>query len=426
MLLEFKTKNFRSLRDECTLSMVASSDKTLAQTNLLQTGIKSLPNVVRAAVIYGANASGKSNVIRAIQVMREIVMRSANYQLGQPILIAEPFKLDSTSATEQTEFEMTFLQKGVRYQYGFSLNPERITGEWLLAYPTAKAQNWFQREYDPKSGKDSYSFGSHLSGQRRLWQEATKQNSLYLSTAVQLNSEQLKEIFAWFSTDLVIFPDILMPSFDHTVSYIRTNTNNAVKDFLINADISIDNVLIDRRRGFRISWDLEYIEDDVKSTYEEKDIYVPTFQHVTQNGSAIFEFGDESGGTQKLFALAGPLFDILENGRVLVMDELNRGLHPLLVHQLVALFQDPESNPHGAQLLFTTHETNLLDSEFLRRDQIWFTEKNAEQATTLFPLTDFTPRKNEALESGYLSGRYGAVPILNTQKGIGSDSGPNS
>jgi AAA15 family ATPase/GTPase len=155
-------------------------------------------------------------------------------------------------------------------------------------------------------------------------------------------------------------------------------------------------------------------------------MYMPLFQHVTQNGSATFEFEDESGGAQKLFALTGPLFDILENGSVLIVDELNRGLHPLLVRALVALFQNPENNPHGAQLLFTTHETNLLDPEFLRRDQIWFTEKNAEQASKLFPLTDFAPRKNEAFESGYLSGRYGAVPILNTQEGIGSDSGTNS
>jgi len=155
-------------------------------------------------------------------------------------------------------------------------------------------------------------------------------------------------------------------------------------------------------------------------------MYVPMFQHVTENGSATFEFEDESGGTQKLFALAGPLFDILKNGSVLIVDELDRGLHPLLIRQLVTLFQNPESNAHGAQLLFTAHETSLLDPDLLRRDQIWFTEKNAEQASTLFPLTEFTPRKNEAFESRYLSGRYGAVPILNTQEGIGIDSGTNS
>ena len=275
MLLEFKTKNFRSLRDECTLSMVASSDKTLAQTNLLKTDIKGLPSVVRTAVIYGANASGKSTVIRAIQVMSEIIMESAIYQLGQPFLTIQPFKLDLTSATEPTEFEMTFLQKGVRYQYGFSLTPERITGEWLLAYPTAKAQKWFQREYNPKNGKDSYFFGSHLSGQRRVWQEATKQNSLYLSTAVQLNSEQLKEIFEWFSTHLVIFPNGLIPSVDHTVSYIRTNAANTVKDFLVNADMSIDDIRIDSRKGFRFRLDRDHSTGEIKSLTEEKDIYMP-------------------------------------------------------------------------------------------------------------------------------------------------------
>jgi AAA15 family ATPase/GTPase len=424
MLLEFKTKNFRSFRDECTLSMVASSDKTLAQTNLIQTGIKGLPSVVRAAAIYGANASGKSNVIRAIQVMRDIVLGSAKYQLGQRISMAQPFKLDLISAKEPTEFEMTFLQKGVRYQYGFSLTPERIIEEWLFAYPTAKAQKWFHREYDPTSGKDNYFFGSHLSGERRLWQTATKPNSLYLSTAVQLNSEQLKGIFEWFSTDLVVLPDeTLIEFFAETVSYIRAHANSKVKDFLINADMSIDNILIDNRKVPKGAFVITYEDGDLTGKAEGEDIYMPMFHHITQNGSAAFELEDESGGTQRLFSLAGPLFDGLENGYVLVVDELNRGLHPLLVRQLVALFQNPASNAHGAQLLFTTHETNLLDPEFLRRDQIWFTEKNADQVSTLFPLTEFTPRKNEAFESGYLSGRYGAVPILNPQKGIGIDSG---
>ncbi|HEY4033465.1 MAG TPA: AAA family ATPase, partial [Ktedonobacteraceae bacterium] len=228
MLLEFRTKNFRSLRDECTLSMVASGDRTLAKTNLHQTGLKSLPNVVRTAAIYGANASGKSNVIRAIQAMREIVLGSASYQFGQPFPMIQPFKLDPASVAEPTEFEITFLLKGIRYQYGFSLTPERITSEWLFAYPTAKGQRWFQREYDPQKETDTYNLGSHLSGQKSVWREATKQNSLYLSTAVQLNSEQLKGIFEWFFSSLIIFPDTAIPAFDYTVSYIRDDINNTV------------------------------------------------------------------------------------------------------------------------------------------------------------------------------------------------------
>lgn len=421
MLLEFKVKNFRSLRDECTLSMVASGDKTLAQTNLHQTGIKNLPNVVRTAAIYGANASGKSNVIRAMQAMREIVLGSANYQFGQPFSMIQPFKLDPASVTEPTEFEITFLLKDIRYQYGFSLTSERIISEWLFAYPTPKGQRWFQREYDPQKEKDTYNLGSHLSGQKSVWRDATKQNSLYLSTAVQLNSEQLKGIFEWFFSSLVILPDTAIPAFDYTVSYIRDHTDNAVRDFLANADISIDNILIDNRKVFRQHLNMNFSTGELKNVLEEKDVYMPVFQHATQNGSAMFELEDESGGTQKLFALAGPLFDILKNGYVLIVDELDRGLHPLLVRQLIALFQNSKNNTRGAQLLFTTHETNLLDPKFLRRDQIWFTEKNADQVSTLFPLTEFTPRNNEAFESGYLSGRYGAVPILDMKQDIGVD-----
>jgi AAA15 family ATPase/GTPase len=425
MLLEFKVKNFRSLRDECTLSMVASSDKTLTQTNLLQTEIKGLPHVVRTAAIYGANASGKSNVIRAIQVMRDIVVGSANYQIGQPFLMVQPFKLDTISAANPTEFEITFLLKGVRYQYGFSLTTERIISEWLFAYPTAKAQKWFEREYDPDKEIDIYHPGPHLSGQRSLWQKATKQNSLYLSTAVQLNSEQLKGIFEWFSHSLITFPDNLIPSSDYTISYIRNNTDNAIKDFLVNADISIDDIRIIRQKAPMTHLNFNFTTGEIKNTIEEKDVYIPRFQHITQNGSAIFELTDESGGTQKLFVLAGPLFDILKNGYVLFVDELERGLHPLLVRQLITLFQNPKINAHGAQLIFTSHETSLLNPELLRRDQIWFIEKNIDQASALFPLTEFAPRKNEAFEAGYLAGRYGAVPILDTKQDIGVDNDTN-
>ena len=190
------------------------------------------------------------------------------------------------------------------------------------------------------------------------------------------------------------------------------NTNNTVKDFLSEADISIDSISIDRRKGFIQAFNMDLATGEFKNIRVERDIDMPIFRHATQHGSAVFELGDESEGTQRLFALAGPLFEIFRNGRVLVIDELDRSLHTLLVRQLVAMFQDPEINTHGAQLIFTTHDTTLLDSDLLRRDQIWFTEKDSHQASILFPLTEFTPRKNEAFGRGYLSGRYGAVPIL--------------
>lgn len=415
MLLEFRVKNFRSLRDECTLSLVASNDQTLVATNTIETGVKSLPSVVRTAAIYGANASGKSNIVRAMLLMRAVVLESASFQLGQTFAV-QPFKLDSVSANQPTELEVTFLLNGVRYQYGFAFTPERITSEWLFVYRTAKAQRWLLREYDAQSGQDTYLFGSHLSGKRRIWQESTKQNSLYLSTAVQLNSEQLKEVFEWIANNLVIFLNGVTLSFDYTVSHIRNNANNNVKEFLSEADISIDSIAIDCRKGYRQTFNMDLATGEFNNFLEEREMYMPTFRHMTQHGSAVFELVDESEGTQRLFAFAGPLFDIFRNGCVFVVDELDRSLHTLLVRQLVTMFQDPEINMHGAQLIFTTHDTTLLDSNLLRRDQIWFTEKDSDQASRLFPLTEFTPRKNEAFERGYLSGRYGAVPILKRMK----------
>ena len=237
-----------------------------------------------------------------------------------------------------------------------------------------------------------------------------------MSTAVQLNSEQLKEVFEWIANNLVIFLNGSTPSFEYTVSHIRNNMNNTVKDFLSEADISINSISIDRQKGFRHTFNMDFATGELNNVLEERDMYMPTFRHVTQHGSAVFELADESEGTQRLFAFAGPLFDIFRNGCVFVVDELDRSLHTLLVRQLIAMFQDPEINTYGAQLIFTTHDTALLDSNLLRRDQIWFTEKDSDQASRLFPLTEFTARKNEAFERGYLSGRYGALPILKQMK----------
>jgi uncharacterized protein len=155
-----------------------------------------------------------------------------------------------------------------------------------------------------------------------------------------------------------------------------------------------------------------------ESTQREVEIPIPKFLHSSDKGRAQFNLGDESEGTQRLFMLAGPLFEILRTGSVLFVDELDRSLHALLVRQLIEMFQNPSLNPAGAQLVFTTHDTSLLSGDLLRRDQVWLVEKDADQASRLYPLTDFAPRKKEALERGYLSGRYGAVPVLKRREAL--------
>lgn len=412
MLLEFRLRNFRSFRDETTLSLIAASDTSLEDTNTFPTAIRSLPRAVRSAVIFGANASGKSNIVLAMNLMRGVVVQSAALQ-PQQLFNVQPFRLDNETAGQPTMFEVTVLIGGTRYQYGFEFTSNRILAEWLLVYQTAKPQTWFDRRFDQETGKDVFAFSSHLTGPRRIWEESTRPNALLLSTAVQLNSESLAPLHAWFVQDLVVALDGGLLPFDHTTKLLQTQEGQArVNALLASADIAISSVSAEPIKGFRQSVHFDLASRTSSAQFDEPDLLVPKFRHTLGEVSVDFDLPDESQGTQKLFSLAGPLFDVLENGRLLVVDELDRSLHPLLVRQIIQTFQDPALNRHGAQLVFTTHDAAQLDPDVLRRDQVWFTEKGADQASELTPLMIFSPRKGEALEKRYLEGRYGGVPIL--------------
>ncbi|MBC7700720.1 ATP-binding protein [Aquabacterium sp.] len=395
MLVEFRTKNFRSLRDEQVLSLVASTDKTLLDTHALDTGLKAAPHVLKSAVVYGANASGKSNLIKGLQYMRGVVMGSAALQPGQTFTQLQPFKLDATSLSQPTEFEVTFVIDGVRYQYGFAMNTQRIVSEQLLVYKAFKPQRWFVRHFDVDSGKDVYEFGSGLKGAKNLWEGATRPNALFLSMAVQLNSEALRPVFDWFANHLVIVNEHTPLVPDFSVQRLKQEAPRAaICDFLRAADIRIADI-------------------EVVTKQEVAEV---KFHHVTEHGKAVFDLMDESSGTRNLLFLTGPILDILSKGLTLVVDELDTSLHTLLVQALVRLFHRPEVNTGGAQLVFTTNDTSLLDAHGLfRRDQIWFVEKRPDQSSSLYPLLDFSPRKHEALERGYLQGRYGALPFLRNE-----------
>lgn len=411
MLLEFRIRNYRSIRDEIVISFIASKDKKLADTHLVSTGIKSLPHVVRSAVVYGPNASGKSTLLHALHYMRAVVAESATImQPGQPYNV-QPFRLDTAYTSQPTEFEITFLLGGVRHQYGFRLTSEKVVDEWLLVYRASKPQQWFSRHYDEKTQSSVYEFSTHLTGPRKLWQETTRPNALFLSTAAQLNSELLGPIFRWLVEQPVYFGAGLSPHPDSTTELLQTELGKrAVRDFLTSADISISDVVSVSRPGFHQQ--IMFGPEGTKSSREERELLMPQFVHKTEHGSASFELHEESQGTQRLYALAAPVLDVLKHGRLLIVDELDSSLHPLLVRRLVQMFHSTEFNPHGAQLLFTTHDTSLLDRTVFRRDQIWFTEKDRDQATRLYPLSDFSPRETEAWEKGYLIGRYGAVPFF--------------
>lgn len=412
MLLEFRLRNFRAFRDEATLSLIASSDKALLEQNTVATGIAAAPRTVRTAAVYGPNAGGKTTLLRGLQLMRGVVLESASLKPDQTFNV-QPFQLDAAARGEPTLFEVTLLIDGVRHQYGFEFTPARIIKEWLLVYKTARPQTWFNRTYDSASGQEDYEFSAHLSGPKKVWQDATRPNALFLSTAVQLNSETLQPLFKWFASALHVFLDGGLIPHDFSTGMVEEKKGrDAIAAMLNAADIGIRGIAVERKKGVQHQFLINPATGEANTAQTEHEFLWPKFQHIAGEMRAEFDYIDESQGTQKLYALAGPILDIIEKGYLLVIDELDRSLHPLLVRQIVATFQDSAINTRGAQLLFTTHDTSLLDATLLRRDQIWFAEKNEAQASQIAPLTDFSPRKDEAFERGYLGGRYGGVPVL--------------
>ncbi|MCG8488606.1 MAG: ATP-binding protein [Chromatiales bacterium] len=422
MLIEFRVKNFRSLRDEQVLTLVASKDKTLLSSNAQETGVKAAPALLRSTAIYGANASGKSNLVKALQYMRGVVAESATViQPGQTYNL-QPFRLDRTSVTEPTEFEITFLVDGVRYQYGFSMTQARIVNEYLLVYKAFKPQRWFERYLDEETDEEIYEFSASFKGSKSTWQQATRSNALFLSMAVQLNSEQLRPVFDWITKQLIVFNEVTPLAPEFSIQMLQQpEGRKEICEFLKSADISIKDIslVIRKIQGERMRVDLTSGKREIQpEEIEDRQLH---FLHATDQGEATFELSDESGGTRNLLFTAGPVLDILRKGYTLIIDEIDTSLHTLLVQEMVRLFHNPKTNAAGAQLIFTTHDTSLLNAPgLLRRDQIWFTEKDADQASNLTSLSEFSPRKNEALERGYLTGRYGGIPFIEKMMGLTS------
>ena len=410
MLIEFAVENFRSIKEEARLSLVASRRGEYRETHLVTpdlTGGVDVDPLVRSAVIYGANAAGKTNLVRALDVMKRIVTRSTDDLDEIPVT---PFRFDPDCEAEATMFEVMCIAEGVRYQYGFKAKREMVTDEWLFAWPRGRVQVWFERSLE------WWKLGANLTGDKAVWRRATRSNALYLSTAVSLNSRQLRPIYDWFKNTLRV-ADARGWSHSFSLSWCRDERKKEIVDFLNVADLAIADVrVVDDY--FQPEMLQGNIEADLKHRLVEK--YVGTkfsdlrLSHDTGNDSPTeLELGEESDGTQRIFALSGPWIDTLKDGDVIVFDELHASLHPALVRFLIAQFHDPRQNAKGGQLVFTTHDTSILNQDVFRRDQIWFCERNDKQETQLFPLTDFSPRKGvENLERSYFAGRYGALPYV--------------
>lgn len=397
MLVELRVENHRSLREEQVLTLEAGRVGDVDDPRpraIAGHGAALLP----VAAIYGANASGKSNLLDAIDWLQEAVLDSHRAWAPDEGVPRDPFAWGEHAARPSL-FEVTFIHDGFRHQYGFVADDERFLEEWLYAWPQGRRQVWFERE------GDRFKLGEHLRGENRLIQDVTRPNALYLSTAAQLRHEQLGSVYRWFDAINTGESDGLTVEgwlAELLASPKHRATLDATRELLQAADLGIvdlrmeDAVPARRKRGAPRGRVL--------------------LGHRSDGNDAWLALEHESGGTLRVLELARPVLRALANGGVVVIDELERSLHSLLASRLVKLLSDPATNPRHAQLVFSTHDTNLLGSAMgepvLRRDQVWLTEKDPQGGTILYPLTDYQPRKAENLERGYLQGRYGGVPFL--------------
>lgn len=434
MLIEFKVANYRSIRGEQTLSMVASNYSDELPQNLISCdhvpGLKGT-KLVKAVALYGANASGKSNIVSALRFFAEFVRDSATkYKPDSPTKV-EFDQLIPAGFNLPTRFEISAVIDGIWMLYGIEMNFIRVTREHLVTYPRGRAQVWFEREWNPNELRYDWSRPTAHFRYDDTLRDAVRSNASFVATAAQLNHELATKIWSWFANDL-LFLNLAgeIPDWSHALRFVRTNEDKQIFEQAMSAaDLGVAGVgvraplkLIFKRlrdagvepgtspaNAFGEALDRAWSQPPLESEDAE-----PCLKHRGEDGK-IYELDfdlAESTGTRRYFTLLGYWFLKLSRGGPLIVDEIEASLHPLLVHALIEVFLQGTGEPTNAQLIFTTHNPLLLDQTLLRRDQIWFTEKDQEGATRLYPLTDFKPRKDESLVKGYLSGRYGGIPFI--------------
>jgi len=431
MLIEFSVENYLSFRERVTLSMVAANGDRSLPDNTIESVSGAKLRLLRSVALYGPNASGKSNLCHAIGFMNWFVGNSATAGVGGGKTGAIPFKLDDRNRSQPSTFEVVFIHDGVRYVYGFSVDSERVHEEWLSSYPHGQQRVLFHRGPNQDAGQGGYYFGPSWGGRKKHFTDLTRPNTLLLPVAAQFNHKTAQTVVRWFSENLRTVSWFPTRGFEQVFTCDTAHdphVRNLILGYLAKADPSIRDFAVERvaleesqewsqfpetiKREIPKHVLEDIVEFDVRTFHEAMDDHGNSVE-------ASFDLSEESDGTQKLFALAGPWSYVLMKGCIVVVDELDARLHPALTRWLVRLFHDPKTNPHGAQLIFTTHSPGLLDHRpqgqpLLRRDQVWLVEKDAHGGTALYSLWDFRkpPRRDENIRLGYLAGRYGAVPFM--------------
>ncbi|PLX69518.1 MAG: abortive infection protein [Denitrovibrio sp.] len=404
MLVEFRVKNFRSIMEEQVLSLVASKDKEL--TNNV-THIKKF-DLLKSAVIYGANSSGKSNIIKALDFMRFMLVSPLLGNQDDDFIPVDVFALSTTTEKEPAMFELTFFVNEIRYRYGFEVNTDEIVSEWLFYVPNKQEIQLFLRD------KETFIIHNVLKKEGKGLTDKTRDNVLFLSILHQFNSKLTEEVYNYFKKLKIVQGDI-----KHYLGNLSRQMNHGKNNEIINNLLKKIDLQIECLRCEEEKLDIDNVPPELRTFIEKHETdftgwsYNTTHNKYNEQGDVIgtvdFDLDlNESDGTKQFICLIGPFMDTISNEGVLIVDELENSLHPLLVEFIIKLF----SLDKKIQLIFTTHNTKLLSSKLFRRDQIWFTEKNQQGATSLQSLYDFSVRKDASYEKDYLAGKYGAIPYL--------------
>lgn len=414
MLMRFGVSNYRSILDYQELLLIASALKDPGPDLIAKDRIRE--RVLPSVLIYGANASGKSNVLSALNFIRSAVLNSHKSQSPNSKIPRNPFLLRPSSSQLPTKMDCDFVVDGIRYNFGFVASDEAFEEEWLFAFPEGNRRKWYYR----KRG-ERISFGKYFRGKNQSIADLTRPNVLYLSSAAQNAHEQATHIFNYFEQS---WRPVISPALDkeRLAEELSNGIDQRIIDFLRLADTGIKSAKVS---------ELAPPEDVTNLLGRLKNVADAEFPELkfdpitAKNKLSLAHYGGEEGseeiflninlesrGTLRLLKLLHPVLHALDTGGLILVDEIDSSIHALLSRGILSLFSSSKTNRYGAQIIATTHDTTLLCADFLRRDQIWFTEKDRTGGTHLFPLTDIRTRNTDNFEKGYLQGRFGAVPFL--------------
>lgn len=420
MLVEFKVNNFRSIKDTATFSMLTSSKDEGNSFEFRNY------NLLRSSIIYGANASGKSNLLKAMAFMSRLVLNRYKIIQSTDQLPHDPFRLSTETENDSSTFEIVFFIDEIKYRYGFEIDSKVVYSEWLYADEKGKEAKLFFRDTEesnyvnPNKFKEGYDFFNKKEEKIKI-----ANNQLFIWKCDREDDAIIsKSILKWFSQFNLIDGMEHEGYIDYTMKQMKNDIfRNEMIALVKTADIGIEDISLEEEDLPDNLIDKLPFSDDMKQEMLQKGAFriksLNTFhkkydENNNEVGHAIFELeNEESKGTRKFFKMSAPILNTLKKGKILMIDELDASLHPILTQHLIKLFHDKDINKKNAQLIFATHDTNLLKPELFRRDQIWLTEKDQYGATTIYSLAQFkNVRKQEDFEKQYIQGKYGAIPYL--------------